>query len=198
MDFYGQYNTDKILYEKIFIHKPLKGTGLAIEAGAADGVYIANTKFFEDTLGWKTINVEPNPDKFIELTQNRPNSININHAISNEPNQNLFLNHTPNRFLHGKITTNPKDTPVTTTTYSNIIKDYNITEVNLFSLDVEGYEIKVLADMVTCNVLPDVLCIEHNSVGRRNIVKILPPDMYEPPIKININSAFVKKGFLPK
>ena len=58
MKFYGQFNkypVDKILYDRYF--KDFNGQGISLECGAADGINISSTKFFEETLGWKTINV---------------------------------------------------------------------------------------------------------------------------------------------
>jgi FkbM family methyltransferase len=198
MRFYGQLQQDKILYDNFFKYNPLINEGIAIEAGATNGVWLSNCKFFEENLGWKTINVEPNPVKFKELVENRPNSINVNKALSNEPNQNLFLRHGPRYFLRAHVTKNPKHTPVTTTTYSEIVKDYNLPHVTFFSLDVEGYELKVLENMLTCpeNILPDVICVEYNKIGRKRI-RAMMPDIYKQILSRSRQDVFyAKKTFL--
>jgi hypothetical protein len=71
MTYYSQCSEDKFLNDNFFKNKK---TGTYIELGAVDGIFQSNTKFFEDTLGWTGILIEPEPDKFKELTQNRPNN----------------------------------------------------------------------------------------------------------------------------
>ena len=69
MKFYGQVGKrrhskpiDQYLYERYF--KDFKGEGICLECGAADGEEISSTKYIEETLGWKTINIEPHPDSY--------------------------------------------------------------------------------------------------------------------------------------
>ena len=74
--FYGQFEPpqDKYLYDALLNYE----NGISIEAGASNGILENNTYFFEKNLNWKTINIEPLPSWYEELTINRPNSININ------------------------------------------------------------------------------------------------------------------------
>ena len=85
MKFYGQFDppVDKVLYERYF--KNLE-EGVSIECGAFDGLTENCTKFFEDNLKWKTINIEPLPHIFDKLKVNRPRSVNLNLALSNSAN----------------------------------------------------------------------------------------------------------------
>ena len=80
MKFYGQFDPqlDKYLYENFFLNKK---NGISIEAGASNGLIENTTKFFEEYLCWKTINVEPLDEWYNELIINRPESININKAL---------------------------------------------------------------------------------------------------------------------
>ena len=67
MTFYSQSSEDKILYEKYFKNYSLEGQKYYFEMGAMDGVCYSNTKFYEDTLKWTGILVEPNPHQYINL-----------------------------------------------------------------------------------------------------------------------------------
>ena len=69
--YYSQVQEDIFLNENIFKNKK---NGVYIELGALDGVLYSNTKFFEDSLNWKGILIEPHPEKFKLLQQNRPNN----------------------------------------------------------------------------------------------------------------------------
>jgi FkbM family methyltransferase len=173
MIFYGQFNPplDKYLYENFFINKKC---GCSIEAGASNGVLENTTKFFEEYLNWKTINVEPLPAWYNELIINRPNSININNALHPFDDElDIFFNipildgHADKNHL-GSINKNNllkygkeiKTIIVKTITYNKIIEDNKITELDLFVLDIEGYEEDFLKSFNEWKVYPKVLVIE--------------------------------------
>lgn len=66
--YYGRHGQDKYLHEKIF--GDLK-KGRFLDIGAYDGIESSNTLFFEETLGWTGICVEPLPHIFQKLVKNR-------------------------------------------------------------------------------------------------------------------------------
>jgi hypothetical protein len=78
-----------VLHERYF---PNKTNGISIECGAYDGYTECCTKFFEENYGWKTINIEPLSHIFKLLEQNRPASVNLNIALSNNNEDKLFKN----------------------------------------------------------------------------------------------------------
>ena len=80
--YYGQFDpsVDRFLHERYFLDAP---PGLTLmECGAFDGEFESSGKFFEETLGWRAINIEPSPRIFSKLIQNRPMSTNLNIALS--------------------------------------------------------------------------------------------------------------------
>ena len=81
--FYSQSKEDQILYEKFFKNYKQEGQKYFFEMGAIDGVLFNNTKFFEDSLGWKGLFVEGNPFVFPRLLLNRPKSLCVNAVVSN-------------------------------------------------------------------------------------------------------------------
>lgn len=211
MKFYGQFNppVDKVIYERYFRNKT---RGVSIECGAFDGLLENCTKFFEENFSWKTINIEPVPHVYENLVKNRPNSINLNVALSNEAtttnirvynmpglnmdNGNGSINHTDShREYLQKISNNKfKDYPIKTITYKELVKNLEITHLDLFVLDVEGHEPQVLQGMTDCDVLPEVFVIEH---GHRQVGVF---DEYLKKLKANyrldhvsfVNSFYVK------
>ena len=167
MNFYGQFNPplDKYLYENFFINKK---HGCSIEAGASNGILENTTKFFEEYLNWKTINVEPLPEWYNELIINRPESINVNKALHpfkdeldicfNIPILDGYLdkNHlgsinNNNLLKYGREI---KTITVKTITYNKI------TELDLFVLDIEGYEEEFLKSFNEWKIYPKVFVIE--------------------------------------
>lgn len=212
MRYYGQFNppVDKIIHTRYF---PSKEGGVAIEAGAFDGVTESSTYFFNRYRNWTTYNIEPLPNVFETLEKNRPDprSINLNLALSSENTTqtirnyrnptlgydwgNASLSHTPDhkRQLEALSNNTFVEHTVQCITYRQLIERYRITHVDLFVLDVEGHESEVLQGMVGEPVLPDVFVIEHG----HSPVNLSPyfGDTYILDTVSAVNSFFVKKGF---
>ena len=83
MTYYSQCEEDKQLYQKFFSKYSLEGPKTFFEMGALDGHMYSNTKFFEDTLGWSGVLVEPNPIAFTQLCMRRPKCKLMNALVSN-------------------------------------------------------------------------------------------------------------------
>ena len=86
--FNSQHKQDMLLELSVF--KGYKN-GFFIDIGAHDGVTINNTLYFEKYNNWSGINIEPIKKVYDKLVVNRPNSININCAISNNDGTAEFL-----------------------------------------------------------------------------------------------------------
>lgn len=155
--YYSQSQEDKTLYETYFKSYKLSGQKYYLEMGAMNGVTYSNTKFYEDTLGWKGILVEPNPLEFNKLINNRPKnyllsvicsdqksplefSICVNiPAVSSvklsEPSgfNNMYYNYS------NMIRTN-----LIPMSLDSIIEKSGLERIDLCIIDVEGHEISVL------------------------------------------------------
>jgi len=207
MKFYGQSSKrrdkipiDKFLYERYF--KSLNNfKGVCLECGAADGETISSTKFFEETLGWKCINIEPHPDSYAKLILNRPNSLNINMALSNiETEVNFMIG--PNYYLRAHITRDNEIcdkskglhlVKVKTIPYRKIIEANKINNLDLMVLDVEGHEMEALKGMVGSTVLPKVLCVEFNHIGKDIITNMVAEMGYVLDTQSYINTIYILK-----
>jgi FkbM family methyltransferase len=175
--YYSQCQEDVFLNTNIFKNKR---NGTYIELGALDGELYSNTKFFEETLNWTGILIEPHPDKFISLKQNRPNNFLFNKLVScyTGPLQfRYFVNH--HAAVSGVENTMPqshfdtffdsnnefhktlpqKKMYMTPVKLSEIIKETKLTHIDLLSLDVEGHEYEVLQSW-DFSVPIDVILIE--------------------------------------
>lgn len=177
--FYGQNLQDMFIFQRYFTDKRM---GLVIEAGAFDGHLESCSKFFEDSLGWDCINVEAYPWAYHKLCENRPRSTNLGIGLSDKSQELEFTqyNH-PTRgpnFGNGSFShvswhkeelnsegCTPQKFLVKCERYDVVIDDvvksrYNSREVDLFVLDVEGYEISVIEGMANTRFLPKVMCVE--------------------------------------
>ena len=209
--FYGQLEQDKFIYDRYFKNY---SKGISIECGAFDGVMESSTYFFEETLGWVTINIEASPPIFNMLETNRKNSININKGLSDQ-NDMLIFEHAihPNhgvKFGNGSFNhkTSHRQILVSenckfekheaeTTTYKELIDTlmedkFPKQEVDLFVLDVEGFEIETIKGMVGSKYLPKIMCVEYPHVGLENIKNLLTNMDYKFDILKDNNAYFIK------
>jgi FkbM family methyltransferase len=175
--YYSQCQEDTFLNQNIFKNKQ---NGVYVELGALDGILYSNTKFFEDSLNWKGILIEPHPEKFKLLQMNRPNNYLFNNLVSchKEPLEfryfvdqhaavsgveNTLSKHHFNTYfesndswtkslLQNKIFIEPKS-------LTEIVKSTNLTHIDLLSLDVEGHEYEVLKSW-DFSVPIDIILIE--------------------------------------
>lgn len=190
MKFYGQFDppVDKVIYERYF--KDISNC-TSIECGAFDGITENCTKFFEENFNWRTINIEPLPHVYKLLKKNRPDSLNLNIALSNENkpkrirvydinnygiyNTNASLSHLPkHQQLLENISSAYEEYQVECKTYKQVLFDLGIDKIDLFVLDVEGHEPEVIDGMIGSDILPKVFVIEH---GHRD------PSFFEEKIK---------------
>ena len=185
MKFYGQFDppVDKLIYERYF---PDQRGGMFVECGAAEGVLESSCKFFEEFMGWKGINIEASPRLFRSLVVTRPASfLNLNVALSNKNGIETFqdilspaghsdaegsLMHCETQRL-SILARNWKFQPVDvrTVTYSSLMAEHAIQEVDLMVLDVEGHELQVIEGMYGSAAIPKVMCVEYSYSGLKEI-----------------------------
>jgi hypothetical protein len=87
--FYSQQGEDKEIFEQYYKSRHKKN-GIFVELGALDGITYSNTKFFEDTLKWRGILIEPVVENYEKLIKNRPGCFHYNCAVG-LPGKALFV-----------------------------------------------------------------------------------------------------------
>lgn len=208
--FYGQFQppVDQFIFERYFKEKR---DGISIECGAFDGQLECSCKFFEESMGWTSINIEASPPVYRNLIKNRPNSKNYNVALSNLAGSAKFThvispdmgeNFGNGSLSHLDVHKNALiregckfiDYDVKTITYKQLIEMTEIKKLDLMVLDVEGHELSVIEGMIGAIVLPDIFCIEHGHLGVEKIKLALTmaklPYKYD--TSLHVNSFFIK------
>jgi FkbM family methyltransferase len=154
--------------------------GVFIEAGANDGLTQSNTYWLERFRGWRGILVEAVPDVAALCRRNRPRATVINAALVGSESTRTITVTTGN--LMGYVTGNfpnkedeqrhrdlavayqnlpgLEDIEVPARTLASILEELSIDRVDLFSLDVEGYELEVFKGMNVEKHRPRYLCVE--------------------------------------
>ena len=139
------YNAIDSLDKKLKKYLNFKN-GFFIECGANDGVNQSNTWYFEKKLNWRGILIEPVPNLFKELIKNRSeNNIFVNKCLVEKnyksKNINMIYDNCKTKISKSQVKT--LNTQVSTV--AKVLKDNKIKKsIDLFSLDVEGYELNVL------------------------------------------------------
>ena len=153
--YFSQCQEDIFLNETYFRNKR---DGSYIELGALDGVLYSNTKFFQDQLGWTGVLIEPHPNAYRMLENNRPNNYLFNnlvsciqeevkyryfchgHAAVSGVESTLTQKHFDEFYNHPSSQELPQDTMmIKPKTLTEIVNSTPLKHIDLLSLDVEGF-----------------------------------------------------------
>jgi len=158
--------------------------GFFIECGANDGIAQSNTLLLEQSLQWTGLLVEPGLSNFNKCRLARPNCIVENYAlVSKEYKQGTIYGNFDNNSHNGLMNSvnlypeyfdpemifwankfrhenESSGTEVRCCTLQYLLDRHKISEIDFFSLDVEGYEIEVLKGLDFNKIRPKYILIE--------------------------------------
>merc|ERR1712216_722687 len=161
--------------------------GTFVEIGALDGDSLSNTWLLEKDLGWSGLLVEGCPDNFEALKRNRPGCMLSNKAVCNPvppskslsfsvncgPSSGVLDTQIGDDFIKNiRSGEAGKSVQVPCDTMSNIIHEAGLKHIDLFSIDVEGSEAKLVTSIDFTKVSIHVIVIEmdHSSNVDQEIV----------------------------
>lgn len=208
--YYSQCGEDKILYEKFFKNYQQEGKKYYLEMGAIDGLMYSNTKFYEDTLGWTGILVEPDPFQFSRLIVNRPNNLLINALCSDKKSPLEFSICKNIPAVNSVKMTQPSDfdyiyynqSPMIRTHYipvslDTIIDNSGLDRIDLCIIDVEGHEINVI-NSYSFNIPIISWLIEFLEDENKNndVIGIMEKNNYKYIEKCKHNGFFIHNNYL--
>jgi len=167
--------------------------GTFVEAGANNGLRQTNTLYFEQNLGWRGLLIEPVPDLAEQCRRNRPNCIVENVAlVSNDFEGDSVTLRYCNLMsvvvgaMKSKEEENEHikkgcevqristfDIKVKVETLSRVLDKHNLADIDLLSLDVEGYEANVLKGLDFDKHRPRYILVEARY--REDVDKVLLP-----------------------
>ena len=159
-----------------------KNDGVFFEAGANDGVNQSYTFKLEKNYNWTGVLVEPSYSAFIECEKNRPNSICINAAITDDTNISEIMGDFDGSLMssvNGMRKRRGNSTKVPATTLTCLFDKYLLNkQVDLMSIDVENYEFNVLKSLDFSRYQPTFILVEIYKEIYSNVENLLKNNGY--------------------
>ena len=216
LDSHNLINTRHIL-KLIFNNNDIKSL---IQIGANDGKRFDEiSNFIKNNNKLKAVLVEPVKKYFEKLKENYKNCNNIkfeNSAISKN-NEINFLYCVKERFIenyqehikginsyeirhllnHNLKESHIEKVKVETLTFQNLMKKYNLTEIDLLYIDVEGYDDKIVLDFLDNSQLRPILIFEYIHIKNTSfkiLIKKLLDENYKI-LKVDENVVCYNENF---
>jgi len=183
----SQYNQDKILNDIFFKNKKF---GIFLDIGAHDGITLSNTFFYEKYLEWTGLCIEPIPNVFDKLKENR--SCDLINGCAYKTNGKILFRQLKgySEMLSGILESFDKQH------IDRIEKELQIYQQSFedfLSLDVEGSEFEIIKTIDFDKIIIDVLLIENN-YNDNTIKDYLNKHNYEFYDRIVIDDVFIRKN----
>ena len=211
MKYYAEFDTDKIIREKYFPNYDYKG--LIIEVGGATPEFLSMSKHFKDN-GWRTIIIEPNPTfaqqhidagnevyqfacsyeerggefTVVKQSVNTYGGVVTDHSFSSISVKESYLKHTNFNLTES----NSKKINVKIKKLDTILNDINVNNVDILSIDVEGWEIEVMRGLNTENIDCKLIVVE-NFLDDDSYKKYFESIGYYLSDNIQYNQIYLKK-----
>ena len=204
--FYSQVGQDKYIYETFFKDRK---DGFFLDIGAHDGIEKSNSYFFEKNLNWKGICVEPIPEVFDKLKNNRE-CVCIQAGISNKNGTSMFwkiegysemlsgLEENYNDLHKQRILKeiaehggNLTEIEIQVLDINTLLKGNNVSKVDYCTMDVEGSEEKILSVFDSKKFDIEVFTVENNYQSK-SIRSLMKSKGYNLHSKVDFDDVYVK------
>jgi len=208
VNYYSQHGEDFLLH-RIFRDKT---DGFFVEVGCIDGRRFSNTLAFEE-MGWKGLCIEAHEGYIDQLKNNRPNSI-VCHCAAGELDEDdvVFyansrgtlstLDRTKESYFKenfGEYFSGFEEQHVPKRRLDTLFREHGIEQVDILTIDIEGYEIEALKGIDFHDYKPLVLVIESDDHEHEiQLDRMLIPNGYFKSIRIGSNIFYLGDRMLEK
>lgn len=205
--YYSQYQQDEIISRDIF--RNARG-GTFLDIGAFDGINLSNTYYFEKELGWKGVCIEPTPDTYAKLAQNR-SCVCIQGGIAATDGEREFVCGNGVEILaglSGNMTEQHRERlrneasaaksqeqviKVQCYNINALCKRLGLLHINYCSIDTEGAEMEILESIDYSLLTIDVFSVENTYHGQR-MRDFMASKGYQYAGRLKIDDVFVRQA----
>ncbi len=208
MQFYSQCYQDRFLLDNFF--RGRRG-GVFVDIGAYDGEKFSNTLFFEKSMGWTGLCVEPLPSAFQALKARRK-AICENVAVADFEGDAEFLEaevaidermlsgltsqFDPRHLARLRQATSKRVLRVPVTRLSTLLAKHGLFRVDYCSVDTEGAELAVLSDFDPARFDISLFTIENN-YGDPRIPELMANKGYDLVTSLEQDQIYKRRGIEP-
>jgi FkbM family methyltransferase len=211
-------DVDRLIYERFFAGR---APGVFVDVGAARPDFLSISDFYRKK-GWRIVAIEPNPE-FAELHRKLGHEIHP-YACGTEDRDDVefcVVDSHGNEYEGGKVSfesfsslaikdgyaraaTAPLDVRkirVKLRRLDTILEEAGVTRIDVLSIDVEGWELEVIAGLDVARYAPAVLVVENflrdpgygahiESLGYRHWRSLFPNEVYVAPSLLGRDSLW--------
>jgi FkbM family methyltransferase len=152
--FNSQFGEDEWIANNI----KLPNKGVIIDVGADQPRYGSNSYYFEKELEWTCVCVDADPRTIEKLVAERANVVNA--IVSDYLGIDTFLQTDEAGISHVSSAGNIQ---VTTRTLDDILEQFNVEDITILDIDVEGHELHVCRGLSWNKYKPYIVIIEYIS-----------------------------------
>lgn len=205
--YYSQHGEDALL-DLVFGDQK---EGFFVEVGCIDGRRFSNTLTFEER-GWKGMCVEAHAGYIDMLKKNRPNSI-ICHCAAGETDEDAVFyanargslstldktKETHFQHNYGSFFSGFEEQYVKKARISSLLDACQIDDIDILSLDIEGYEVEALKGLDLSRHRPKVMIIESDdSQHEAQLDALILPHGYTKSVNLDVNLFYVRDKKMDK
>ena len=199
--FYGQHGEDKYI-ASLF---PDNYTGICIEVGAYDGIFLSNTQHFEQK-GWRALCIEPIQSAYEACQKVRKECINCSIADKDDENKEFTIYHLGDNLCaisslipdprlidsHKTMITNVTKSYVKVRSLNSLLNEINFPKnIDFISIDTENTELDVLKGL-DLNIYNVRLLVIENNYNEPFCEEYLKQFGYIKVNRIAVNDFYVK------
>eukprot|EP01028_Stygiella_incarcerata_P012146 TRINITY_DN7303_c0_g2_i2.p1 TRINITY_DN7303_c0_g2~~TRINITY_DN7303_c0_g2_i2.p1 ORF type:complete len:427 (-),score=-84.01 TRINITY_DN7303_c0_g2_i2:593-1873(-) len=193
--------------EDFILNELLKNTtnGFFVEVGCIDGLRFSNTYKFEKK-GWKGICIEAHQDYIPFLQKNRSNSTVLNYAVGEKDEDNITFYANSRGSLstldksqeehfkshYGEWFTGFKEQIVKKRTLTTIFEENCVKDIDILSIDIEGYEIEAIEGLNFAKYQPKIIVVESTGNEHEEVLdNILLTNNYKKAFRLSENIFYI-------
>jgi len=190
----SQFEQDMFLFHNLFKYWPMNGKkGVYVDSGANAAVALSNTYFFDVCLGWKGVCIEPETVYHEDLKKYRSCTL-VPTCLGSKKETITFSD----AGVSGhKVEKGGKGRTITCQPLETVLREAGHTDlhVDLWSLDVEGFEMPILENLKFDEISISALLIEDFWISKRDIDSLMTKNGFIAYHTMSIDTLYVNRYF---